>query len=418
MSDPVADTEVEETFEFVEDEETAGGSTTDYTKFIHDIWIYKLMAEFDKINEVISANTGKRLTYPTFAITPDMGRWWGMWHPTERMLRLNEKLFKNFEWGAVQRVLRHEMGHMVVSEIFKFNPEGCCHGEHWKIAMAAVGEENPRRCDSIDFLGGLKGTELSPMADRVRKLMAKGSDTNLSKEEAELFMEKAQALMSRHQLTMKDIMGTDKVWVKRPVGMYFKRWPNWMGTLGVVVGEIYNVRSIRTYAYINGVGLRYYLELFGEPDNLDIAEYVFHAVLNNGKVLFAEALREHNERCATDPNYLSQNQRWSYNGGGMRRKKFTEASFMLGLVMEWRDKMMRNKRKLDEELGREDASYSIVATANSKLLGEMYGEAYPNVRQLGGYSNYGAGRSAGRAAGAGLNIGTGIRGSGRLALKG
>jgi hypothetical protein len=117
--------EAEETFEFTDDE--GEGSTSQcYENFIREIWTNKLMAEFDRINDIVEINCKKRLKYPVFAITPDMGRWWGMWHPDTRMLRLNEKLFRNFEWGAVQRVLRHEMGHMVVSEIFNFEPHGCC----------------------------------------------------------------------------------------------------------------------------------------------------------------------------------------------------------------------------------------------------------------------------------------------------
>jgi len=249
--------------------------------------------------------------------------------------------------------------------------------------------------------------------------MAKGKDEALSQAEAELFMEKAQNLMLRHELTMKDIMGTDKLWIKRPVGAHFKRWPMWMGCLGMAICDIYHVRCIRTYTYVQGQGYRYYLEFFGEPDNLDIAEYVYHAVLNNGKVLFLEALREHNLKLKNDPIYRQNNSRWSYESGKTRARKFTESSFMLGLISEWRLKMEQDKTRIEHELNSEDASYAIVSAENEKLLEEMYGEAYPNMRKLGRSSSSGLGGSAGRRAGAGLNIGTGIRsGSGQLRLKG
>lgn len=394
----------EETFEIVDD----SYSSTDYDRFVNDIWTFKLSEEFDEINRVIYRNTGKRLEHPCFAITPDMGRFWGMWHPKERMLRLNVKLFKNFEWGAVQRVLRHEMGHMVVSEIFNFNPVGCCHGEHWKLAMAAVGEENPRRCDSADFLAGLKGTELCPMAEKVRKLMCKANNEALSKEEADLFMGKAQELMMRYELTMKDVMGVEKLWLKRPMGGYYRKWPIWMGVLGVAIGEIYHVKCIRTCMWIPDIGRRYYLEFFGEPDKLDIAEYVFHAVLNNGKQLYKVALAEHRAKMKSDLHYRDSLVEEVYDKEmdeyKVKTSRFSEASFMSGLIRGWRVKLQDQQWRMKNE----SATYAIVAAANEKLLDEMHAKVYSKLKKAGKYRSNGQGWYDGHKAGQELNIAIGV----------
>lgn len=381
-------------------------SHTEYTcgNAFNNVWVYKLVAEYKEIAELAYRNLRKHLVMPQFSIDVDMGMKWGEWVPGIRLIRLNAILFRKYEWEAVRRVLKHEVGHQIVSEVFGFNGHGCSHGEHWKLACNAIGLVYPTRCDSPSFMEGLKTIVETTMTDKVRKLLVKGTDGSVTKEEAELFLNKAQELMMRHEITMKDITGTDRLWLKRPVGESYVRWPHWVWDVANLLTTFYSVKSIRSYHYVNG-RLRYHLELLGEPDNLDIAEYVFYAIVNNGKELFEKALTEHREKCKSDVGYRSNFA--DYSG---RLGRFTFASFMRGLVKGFKEKLYSQQDIIEDKINHEtDGSYSVVAMSNKKLLDEMYDKAYPNSRKLSGVRYSSRSSAAGRAAGQNLSLNQAVR---------
>lgn len=383
-----------------------------YESYFSDIWVAKLQSEYFAIADIAEKHLKQRPKTPMLAIDWNMGRNWGMWHPQERVIRLNAKLFRDFEWAAVVRVLKHEIAHQIVSEIFDFNANGCHHGEHWKIAAQAVELDNPTRCDAHDFLAGLKGKDESPMADKIRMLLAKGNDNSVTEAESALFLKKAQELMIKHQITTMKVMGSEKFFVKRPVGEHYKRWPHWLWDIGNLLSEFYSVRCIRSHTYVEGKGLRYYLELFGEPENVNLAEYVFYAIINNGRILFEQALKEHREKFKNDQNYKAMNSRWSYNSGKTRCSKFTEASFMRGLISGFKGKLYGERSAVKESLDKETRdTYAVVSTSNEKLLQEMYDDTY-HPRMSGGTRYTGAGGNAGRAAGANFRLNHGVSSSG------
>lgn len=380
------------------------------------IWLYKLISMFQKANETLNMHMRKRLEKPMFSIDDDMGRKWGQWLPDERRIRLNSLLFKQFEEGAVERVLKHEMGHMVCSEIFGYNG-GCSHGEHWKIACNALGLENPTRCDAADYLAGFKRQFECSVADRIRKLLAKGSDSSVTKEESQVFLNKAQEMMMRHQITMKDLVGSDKLYVKRPLGKgyYGKSFPAWIGQLGMFLQRHYSVNAITNYVWnCKDNKSEKYLEIFGMPDDVEIAEYVFYAIYNNGINLYNKAYEEHKE-LMKDEDYKSINFKWE------RARKFTMNSFMMGLIQEFSRKLSEQKSKvedkinLDEEIRGAKETYDMVYMKNKGLLDEMFGKAYGRIRstqcgaRMGGAS-YGAGMAAGR----GFSLSHGVKSGGNM----
>lgn len=384
-----------------------------YEQYFNDVCVHRLSSEYNRIKELVHNRLHQYLKDPMFAIDWNMGKKWGEWNPETRTIRLNVSLFRDFEWAAVVRVLKHEVAHQIVSEIFNFNSFGCTHGEHWKIACEAVNLDTPTRCDSANFLDGLKGGQESLMVTKVRMLMAKGSDNAVTKEESQLFLNKAQELMMKHQITSLDVTGTDKVHVKRPVGKHYKRFPHWLWDIGNLLSEFYSVRCIRTYAYVPNKGFRYYLELFGEPQNLDVAEYMFYGIINNGKILFNRALEEHRNKWKTDQHYKAQVTRYSYDTGKERCSKFTEATFMRALVSAFKMQLYNQRTEVKRGMDAKTVSdYMLVSGKNEALLEEMYGKAYGKVTHtsLSGYS--GASRSAGTQAGANLRLRQGVTSSG------
>jgi hypothetical protein len=373
-----------------------------YVWDINDIWIHDLIEEFHNINVLVHRALGKRLKVPEFCIDWEMGKKWGEWNPTTRTTRLNAVLFRDYEWAAVVRVLKHEVGHQIVSEIFDQDQHGCVHGEFWKLACQAVGLDNITRCDSGDFLAGLKGSsEETSVTRKIKACLAKGRDAAATPAEVELFLAKAQELMMKNSITESDLYKSQVVWNKRPLGECYERWPSWMSEMGHILDEYYNVRRIRACKYIKGRKV-YYMEIYGTTDNLNMAEYVFYAILNNAQHLYDQALNEHKRKMQEDECYKERHSDW-YDG---RAKRFTFTSFMEGLLNEFSNKLFTEKQNVEGEMTPDDlAKYALVSTENEKLLDEMHSKQYPNLRFFRTARSTGIGRVAGRSAGRSLNIG-------------
>jgi hypothetical protein len=352
------------------------------------IFLYRLMGEFNKVNNEINYHLRKRLPFPRFAVTRKK---WGEWDPDQNKLSLCEDLFRNFEWGAVIHVLKHEMAHMIVSELWDI--EGRPHGEAFKKACDVVGCDN-RRCCSVDFLNGFNGKDHEdPIVSKIRKLMAKGQCESASEHEAEVFMAKAQKLMENHNITNTAVMGTDKLFVRRPVGGKHKRWPTWLWALGDLVCRNYNVDCIR-YSYFNHRDLNNYttLELFGESHNVDVAEYVFHVVQRQAERLY--------EKHKKDPN-----RRRGY-------RKLSKASFMRGLMNGYSERL--EEEKAENTFTEEQTA---ILLSNDRMLKEKFRKEYPNCRHSRVAGPRGDGIEAGAEASKNIRVDKGLNSSKRKQLR-
>ena len=376
-----------------------------YEEDINLIWTMKLSSSFSKIQRKISIDTGKWLKAPNFSISHSVMKW-GSWHPKTRIMTFSENLLRHYEWGAVEHVMKHEVAHQIVSEIFDMDCYGVAHGDAWKRACVMVDIE-AKRCNSADFLSKFKGTDVHPSVDKIRKLMAAAaSDSGSTEAEAETALKKAQEIMIRYNISMMDVAGEEKVFVVRPFGPNFKSFPAWLWGLGDFLGNQYQVKNIRTWGP-NGTKR---LELFGEPDRLDIAEYIGHAILNQGKLLFLQHKKEHNARMKTDENYYRLNtfEKWDEKNGGYKRvaHRLSERAFMEGLISGYSQKLAMNRDTIKSKIESEDGA--IVPTYDHKLLQEMYGKSYPNLLNHKSAFSRGQGREAGREAGHNLRISKGV----------
>ena len=388
----------------------------DFTEPVNAVYVMRLSSLYVKINNEIELHTSKFLREPAFKIIKDKTLW-GYWNPSDRVLALNIKLFTHYEDAAVERVLRHEMAHQIVSEIFEMGCRGVSHGEAWERACKVVNTP-PSRCDSHELMSGLKGKSEDKIVNKIRKIMELAADGNFE-EEADTALRKAQELMLRYNISMQDVSGTESVFVKRAFGGNYSAFPVWMFALGNFLNEFYGVKCIQSWGpkcyTANGrCKTSKRLELFGEPDRLDIAEYVGHALINQGKILWMNYKKEHNSRMKTDENYRLNNQEEKFcrQTGGYKlvTNRLSERSFMEGLISGYVGKLRKSQLEVKSRIEAEDGA--IVPVYNQKLLKEMHGTAYPNLRTSRGTSSSGAGRSAGHSAGSSMNIGAGVTSSG------
>jgi len=347
------------------------------------LFLYQLIAEFEQANSQVRIHLGQKLQLPRF-IAHQGKSYWGMWSPESRKLSFNIDLMRNYEWGAVRHVLLHEMAHMIVDEIFNMS-EGRSHGEAFAKACKVLGVDN-RRCCSKDFLISFRGKAgVNPELEKIRKLMAKGSCSSSTEAESHAFALKAKSLMKKYNLTNRDVMGMDKAFVKRPIGGKYRRFPHWLFALGNLICKHYSVEYIQTYVRDpRTYDMYYYIEIFGEPHNVDIAEYVFHVVQTKGEAMY---LNHKN-----DPNR------------NRNRRKLSKPAYMEGVVDGYASTLEvpeNNVSHLEEAL----------LLADDQILKEKMRQAYPRMRNSHSTFRTGSGGSEGMAAGRGISVSTGVGGS-------
>lgn len=364
----------------------------EYEKSCKEIWIWRLNDSYKKIISTVEKHTGKRLVFPMFEINANNNSKWGSWNPQKRILSLSANLLRNFEWEAVEHVLKHEIAHQIVSEIFEMDCHGVAHGEAWKNACKIV-DIVPNRCDSADFLSSFKGwanntTEASCVANKVRKLLIHAHNEASTECESGLFMTKAKELMDKHNLDMEQITGNKKLWISRPFGPLFSRFPTYMWSIGKLLDEHYNVKSIKTYGPVKNYKHTSRLELFGEPANLDIAEYVGHVLLSQSLLLYEKHKKSRSK------------EKFSYN-------KLSKNAFIEGVIIGYLKKLDEQKsNSLKEE--KTHFKKNIVPMYNKKLLNEMFNNNY-KIRYANSGSYYrGYGLREGQIAGNNLIISKGI----------
>jgi hypothetical protein len=350
--------------------------------------LFNLTKLSNKAYELIFQRLHVKLEPANFSLA-DMNSKWGTWNPEKRLITLSIKLINNYPENAIKFVLFHEIAHQVVSEVFKFHCDGISHGEHFQKACDVL-EIPMKTCCSHDFLNEFEHGENSPILSKIQKLM---DTTGRTEEETIAFMRKAQEIMMKHNLSLQDVIGKSKLYIKRAVGESYARFPTYIFSIAVLISKFYGVQYIRSYHYTTfGVDARsstnYHIEFFGEPEKLDIAEYMYHAILNNGDYLYEE-FKNNPER-------------------EIGCRKISKASFMEGLVAGFTAKMSKMKVEAEAEIIKTHG-YNGILKLNDPMLREAYESCYNNRKNVARVSSRGDGRSAGFNAGQNLSIHSGVK---------
>lgn len=281
-------------------------------------WLLAVIDIYDRIRGEIPEL--RRMKPANFEIDPKLFRTLGCWEVDTRLIRLSTRLFEHGSWAEMESVLRHEMAHQVVDEVFGA-PHEPPHGPAFKRAARLLGaaagatipvteaEETPAR-----------------IVLKIQKLLALG--TSPHHKEAEAALNKAHELMLRYNLRQLDLH-VQHQYLFRPVGKPYRRIPGYVWHILGIVGDFYFVQYIcRIYEdsrrQFDGGRWRV-LELYGNRENLDLAEYIFYFLLRQGHAEW-EAYR------ASHP---------TIHGRQMR-------SFLDGVYQGFRQTLERQRRKLEK----------------------------------------------------------------------
>lgn len=219
------------------------------------------------------------MRHPIFSVR-DMNDRWGCWFRDRREISISRHLVLNHSWDAVREVLLHEMAHQYADEVLGAR-SAPAHGPLF-IEACHVLRANPKASGTFKPLDerivSASNFSQDKIMRRIKKLMALASSQN--RHEAEAAMAKAQELMLKYN---EDILVENK---KRGFESAFLGKPALRHTrmeylLACLIKDFYFVKGIWMPSYILKKGkMGTVFEISGTVQNIRIACYVFHFVIN------------------------------------------------------------------------------------------------------------------------------------------
>jgi len=371
----------------------------DYDADTEKLWTERLINEFFTQNSLIRRTLGEILAIPNFVISRKMSCW-GEWNRSTRTISLSRELLNQFLWDSVVGTLKHEMAHMIDQEILEKNmgiTSGDAHGEGFAKACMILDIE-PDKASSYTQKMSYKIPERERMTSLVYKLLALGESNHQA--EAEAAVAKAHEIMAKYNIKLQET-GQERFYNRRPVGKRYPKVPTYISTLCGLMSKYYSINHIRCGARYQG---GQYYEFFGQPHNLDIAEYIFYFLLDEGERQW-EAFKLTDE-------YKNGKIVEMRDGETMRtrRNQYSKVAFLDGFYRGYGSTLKKSEAHVRMAMG--DNILPILA--NDRMLRDEFKKAFPRTCSIAsaGYSNSG-GYGTGYKKGAVVTINPGVSGGSR-----
>jgi hypothetical protein len=360
---------------------------------VEELWAAQLQREHAEISWYHQAKLD-----PVVIVLKDMMSTWGSWEPFQRTIAISTRLIREHSWDVVLQVLKHEMAHQYVSEVFCLTGD-TTHGDAFQRACKRLGVA-PWACGAAgeipEHIPTLRERVLSAddekLLGRVEKLLSLAQSSN--EHEALLAMERVRELYTRHNLKrLKNVTGDDGM-DSLYLGRKKKKTDQVETKILSILNQHFKVRVIHTNLF-DAVDCQRYkaAEVLGRRENVILAEYVFHFLLQQCESLWMS--HRHQTKCI----------------GSMRR------SYQLGVLCGF-DEKLKNSSNVEESAAKaENLSASDMKSLRVLERSEMdtfVAERYPRLAKKS-YSrgfidanSFASGQSAGRS----LNLNRPLRAAG------
>ena len=302
------------------------------------LWLAQLLAEYRSICRMHRV----ALVPPVFEITEGRSRA-GSWSPGFATLGIGSWLIAEHGWDVVLEVLRHEICHQYVEQVMGRGQEPP-HGPAFQEACDRFAVHPAfRTAQGVipRFLPAREGGEKAGILARVEKLFALAGSGN--EHEASLAMQKANALLRRHnleRLERKGVAAYDYL-VLTGTGA---RLAAHQRSIAAILRDFFHVQVIisRQFDARTGENPRV-MELMGVRDNLAVAEYVHHFLMGRLPLLW----QEHRKRT---------------RAGGREKN-----SYWLGVLNGFRLKLA-DQEKAEAERERKECGADLIRTDDPGLV--------------------------------------------------
>lgn len=370
-----------------------------FTESANSVWTKKLVSEFHTQNNRVFKHTTKEMDTPNFQITNSTAKW-GTWDPQTKTISISRHLLHNYSWDAVVHTLKHEMAHMIVTEIFPAN-QYASHGEAFKKACDIMGIDSDAT-HSSGFKDDFRLSEKEKILSTIYKLFALGQSNY--ENEAKMAVAKAYQLMFKHNISFSEMPNQKHIFTSRPVGLSWPKIPSYVKKLARIIENYYFVKHIYMYArsdYRSERDVNYrFVEFYGKPENLDIAEYVFHFLINEGERQWAlfqktDEFKNRHNKTQKDESYDWD---YAYDYRKKRRAAFSKIAFIEGVFDGFSTTLAEQKTEVIKNVGDDCKA---VVLANDKILEDNYTNHYRpkswhSSRSYGNRNGYHNGHSVGK----------------------
>ena len=262
-------------------------------------WAFRLVSDFNHICR--SRNIA--LEAPVIRIS-EAEKTFGSWDPSDRVLSISRRLIENYPWDMVLEVLKHEMAHQYVSEIYR---ETGAHGRTFRKACDRLGVHpaftNPSADpeEAISMLTEESSSNARQMLEKVEKLLALACSDN--EKEAESASRKASQILKKYNLNRMARNGSfDHEVVFRTICHKKKRLESIQKSIASLLIRHYFVEAVLSFTYDPFDDTEYKtIVLIGRKENLTVAEYVYHFLYRTAASLWQE-YRKSNKAGRKDKN--------------------------------------------------------------------------------------------------------------------
>ncbi len=316
------------------------------------VWIEQLYEEFSSI----CFQYGVKLKKPVLEIEASESLW-GRWDPETRCIRLSKQLIETYEWDIVVGVLKHEMAHQVVSEIFFKRDQ---HGPYFKTACDMLGVPEEFNSATLSAASPLlswkekqKGTEEEAILRKVEKLLALAQSSN--EHEAFLAMDKVQDLFRKYNIDRIQ-MKRDAEYVYLIINHRRKRIEKVQRLISsilsahffvsVVYSELFDAKTLTDYKVI---------ELLGTRQNVLMAEYVYHFLLSRVESL------------------------WGTYKLNKDVQTLHKSSFQTGVLVGFRKKLDKSSKEREKQEKTESSHSTALILLNDPFLEKFKARRFPKL---------------------------------------
>lgn len=211
------------------------------------------------------------MTMPGLELHDTAGRW-GLWHSGRNTISLSRQLLENYSWPSVVEVLRHEMAHQLVDQLYGDTVQP--HGPAFQEACILLGADSrassalPSVYQRLDQVQDAEGGK----REVIHKLLALATSPHPA--EAEAAMLKAHALMVKHNITpdAEDAAAYVSICLGKPGKRHFAADYE----LAAILRQFFFVETIFVHMAMPESGvIGRILEITGTPENVKMAVYVW-----------------------------------------------------------------------------------------------------------------------------------------------
>lgn len=228
----------------------------------------------------------EKLKKPVFDLFSGNSKW-GYWNEDDRTIGINLKLIEDYSWETVLYVLKHEMAHQYSYEYLNGLNEKP-HGDSFQKACMMLCIPGNATCEFEEEVSGF--AEHKSIVKKIKKMFALAQSSNENESKTAMVM--ANRLLLKYNISLVNDE-SDKNYVSCFLGEMSGRTSNDKVVASNILNDYFFVEVIWNSSYDATRDVRgSRLQIFGSRENVEIAEYVFHFLINQSQFLWNQYKKE------------------------------------------------------------------------------------------------------------------------------